>query len=133
MHDFRVPIVIDNLEGSMGLDLTTMGIILVSKVDKIFMYDSKEFKRLGEIPIKLLPTETREPNQIISMVKSNCETLLAVISGKNLIMKQQKVNQLFVFKKKVSKTSEVEFELFKRIVVKDIPIFTKVCMQYYFE
>ena len=81
----------------------------------------------------MLPTETREPNQIISMVKSNCETLLAVISGKNLIMKQQKVNQLFVFKKKQSNSNNIEFELFKRIVVKDIPIFTKVCMQYYFE
>jgi hypothetical protein len=47
MHDFRVPIVLDNLEGSMGLDLTTLNIILVSKVDKIFMYDSREFKQLG--------------------------------------------------------------------------------------
>jgi hypothetical protein len=67
------------------------------------------------------------------MIKSNCEQYLAVISGKNLIMKQQKVNQLFVFKKKVTAGPEVEFELSKRIVVKDIPIFTKVCMQYYFE
>jgi hypothetical protein len=71
----------------MGLDLNTMGTILISKVDKIYMLDNKDFKEFGQIPIKLLPTETREPNQIISMVKSNCETLLAVISGKNLIMK----------------------------------------------
>ena len=87
MHDFRVPIVLDNLEGSMGLDLKSLNTILISKVDKVFMYDSKEFKQIGQIPIKLLQTETREPNQIISMVKSNCETLLAIISGKNLIMK----------------------------------------------
>ena len=87
IHDFRVPILLDNLEGSMGLDLSTMKTILISKVDKIYMLDNKDFKEFGQIPIKLLPTETREPNQIISMVKSNCETLLAVISGKNLIMK----------------------------------------------
>lgn len=76
----------------MGLDLTTMNTILVTKVDRIFMYNSHDFHCFGEIPIKLLPTETREPNQIISMIKSNCEQYIAVISGKNLIMKQQKVN-----------------------------------------
>jgi hypothetical protein len=52
------------------------------------------------------------------------------MSGKNLIKKEQKINQLFIFKKKVQ---SVEFELFKRIVVKDIPIFNKACMQFYFE
>tara|TARA_B110000285_G_C15126167_1_gene620391 strand:- start:2268 stop:2408 length:141 start_codon:yes stop_codon:yes gene_type:complete len=46
----------------MGLDLATMNTILVTKVDKIFMYNNKDFKCFGEIPIKLLPTETREPN-----------------------------------------------------------------------
>ena len=59
------------------------------------------------------------------MRKSNCETFIAVMSGKNLIKKEQKINQLFIFKKKVQ---SVEFELFKRIVVKDIPIFNKACM-----
>lgn len=83
-----MPIVPEKLEGSMGLDLATMNTILVTKVDRIYMYNSHDFKCFGEIPIKLLPTETREPNQIISMVKSNCEQYIAVISGKNLIMKQ---------------------------------------------
>jgi hypothetical protein len=64
------------------------------------------------------------------MRKSNCETFIAVMSGKNLIKKEKKINQLFVFKKKVQ---SVEFELFKRIVVKDIPIFSKTCTQFYFE
>lgn len=61
-HDFRVPIVPEKLEGSMGLDLATMNTILVTKVDRIYMYNSHDFKCFGEIPIKLLPTETREPN-----------------------------------------------------------------------
>jgi hypothetical protein len=52
------------------------------------------------------------------------------MSGKNLIKKEQKINQLFIFKKKVNK---VEFELHKRIVVKDMPEFLKTCMQFYFE
>jgi hypothetical protein len=92
MHDFRVPVMSENLEGSMGIDLHTMNAFLVTKIDKIFIFDSLTFEIKGEIPIKLLKTETREPNQIISMRKSVCEEFLAVISGKNLIMKQQKVN-----------------------------------------
>lgn len=35
----------------------------------------------------------------MAMAKSLDESFLAVVSGKNLVMKQQKVNQLFVFKK----------------------------------
>ena len=44
IHDFRVPILLENLEGSMGLDLAKWDTILVTKVDKIFMLDNKEFK-----------------------------------------------------------------------------------------
>lgn len=47
VHDFRVPIVPDKLEGSMGLDLASMNTILVSKVDRIFMYDNQDFKCFG--------------------------------------------------------------------------------------
>lgn len=38
-----------------------------------------------------------------------------------------------MFRKKATQSDKPEYELFKRIVVKDIPIFSKVCMQYYFE
>lgn len=129
-HDFRVPIIEEDLEGSMGLDLNKHETILVSKIDKVYMLNSKTFKEFGQIPITLLKTETREPNQIIAMRKSMDENFIAIMSGKNLIKKEQKINQLFIFKKKVQ---TVEFELFKRIVVKDIPIFNKTCMQFYFE
>ena len=94
VHDFRVPISSENLEGSRGLDLSMHNPprILVSKIDKIFIIDAETFQKVGEIPIKLLKTETREPNQIISMTLSKNQNYLAVISGKNLVMKQQKVN-----------------------------------------
>lgn len=36
---------------------------------------------------------------------------------------------MFVFKK----IDNSNYELHKRIVVKDIPVFNKVCMQYYFQ
>lgn len=61
-HDLKCPLVLDNFEGSMGLDLKEKGTFLATMIDKIYMYDSKSFQQVGEIPIKLLPTETREPN-----------------------------------------------------------------------
>ena len=43
MHDFRVPVMSDNLEGSMGIDLQTMNAFLVTKIDKIFIFDAESF------------------------------------------------------------------------------------------
>lgn len=98
-HDFMVPIMSENLEGSKGLELESMNAFLVSKVDKIIMYSTSKFEELDRVPIKLLESVSREPNEVICMQKSDDEMYLAVISGKNLIMNQQKHNQLFIFKR----------------------------------
>ena len=60
--------------------------------------------------------------------------LLAVITGKNLIMKEQKPNQLFLFKKvkNADPTKNDTFNLFKRILLKDNPKIGKISMQFYF-
>jgi hypothetical protein len=76
----------ENLEGSKGLELETMNAFLISKVDKIIMYSSGKFEELDRVPIKLLESVSREPNEVICMQKSEDENYLAVISGKNLIM-----------------------------------------------
>lgn len=64
-------------------------------------YDINTFKEIVDcrIQVPLLPSTTREPNQVISMQRSKCENFLAVITGKNLIMNEQKPNQIFVFKR----------------------------------
>jgi hypothetical protein len=54
------------------------------------MIDSDNFQVVGQIPITLLKTETREPNEIIGMQKSKCENYVAIISGKNLVKNEQK-------------------------------------------
>ena len=54
------------------------------------MFDSYTFKQCGEIPIQLLVSDTREPNEIIGIQKSKDENWLAIISGKNLILNEQK-------------------------------------------
>ena len=87
------------------------------------------------MPITLLKTETREPNQIIALRKSKDDRYIACISGKNLIMKQQKPNQLFIFKRRPAQSNESkdQFEQVHRLRVKDIPIFNKVSVQFYFK
>lgn len=52
-----------------------------------------------QVPLLAKGEDEREPNEIISMQISSNENLLGVITGKNLIMKEQKANQLFLFKR----------------------------------
>ena len=75
-----------NYEGSKAIEIASSNLVLVSKVDCILMYDNVFYTPCGEIPITLLSSDTREPNQIIGMQKSSDENLLAIISGKNLVM-----------------------------------------------
>jgi hypothetical protein len=128
-HEYMVNVMSDNLEGSKAMELKTMDVILCSKIDRVIIYDSVTFKNLGEIPITLLKTETREPNQVIAMQTCQNEEYLAIISGKNLIMNEQKINQLFIYKRKKSTVVGVKdsFEFETRIVLKDIE------MQFYFQ
>jgi len=65
-----------------------MNNFLVSKIDKIIMYDCETFEELDSVPVQLLKADTREPNQVIAMAKSQDEEYLAVISGKILIMNE---------------------------------------------
>jgi len=51
IHDFRVPLTSDNMEGSRGLDLSKYNKILVTKIDKIFVMCADTFNKTGEIPI----------------------------------------------------------------------------------
>ena len=69
IHDYRLNIVKDNLDGSTGLPIETMNAFLVSKIDVIHFYDVNSFKELVNcrLQIPLFKSETREKNQIISM------------------------------------------------------------------
>lgn len=50
-----------------------MDAFIVSKIDKIIMYDTETFEELDSVPISLLKADTREPNQVIAMAKSKDE------------------------------------------------------------
>ena len=90
MHNLKVCVQAEDYSGAMGVEILSMNVFLVAKLDKVNMFDCDTFKCIGEIPIKLLTTETREPNEVIGIVKSDCENYLAIISGKNLVMDEQK-------------------------------------------
>ena len=71
-----------------------MNAFIVSKLNLIKFYDIDTCVEMKScmITIPLLESQTREPNEIIGMAKDVNENYLAVISGKNLIMDQQKPN-----------------------------------------
>ena len=69
-----------------------MNIFLCSRVDSVFIYDSYTYKQLGKLNITLLKSTEREPNQVLAMQKSQNEMQICVVTGKNLVASQQKVN-----------------------------------------
>ena len=137
VHDYRVNVVKSNLDGSRGLPIESMNAFLVSKIDVIHFYDVDSYKEIKEclLQIPLLQSETRERNEIISMQLSEDENYIAVISGKNLIMNEQKPNQLFIFQRIRNQNTDDHdiFKLLKRIIIKDIPEFNKISMQFCFK
>ena len=57
----------ENLEKSKAIELEHLNKFLVTKVDKVTMYDSDTYEECGQLQITLLKTETREANEIISI------------------------------------------------------------------
>lgn len=102
VHDYKVTVVHEDFDGSRGLPVQSMKAFLVGVKDKIKFYNVNTFEEITdcEIKIPLLKSFTREPNEIISMQISPKEDVLAVISGKKLIMDENKPNQIFIFKRK---------------------------------
>ena len=77
-----------------------------------------------------MKSSEREPNEIIGLNVSKNQELIGVVSGKNLIMNEQKPNQLFIFKREqdLNTGGRDIFKLIKRIVIKDNPLYSKICM-----
>lgn len=58
------------MEKSKAVELTSLNVFMVTQIDKVYIIDSETFEQRGELPIKLLPTQTREINEIISIQAS---------------------------------------------------------------
>jgi hypothetical protein len=48
-HDFRIPVVSQNLEGSIGVEmkLKQHNAFIVTQIDKIFIYNAETFKEIS--------------------------------------------------------------------------------------
>ena len=66
-HEYMVNVRSENLEGAKALEIKSMNLFLVTKVDRVVMYDSTSYKHVGDLPIVLLKTETREPNGVLAI------------------------------------------------------------------
>ena len=62
-----------------------MSCFIMTKLDKIRVYDSFTLKEVDEIIIELLPSVTREPNEIIGFRINQLQNKLVIITGKNLV------------------------------------------------
>lgn len=92
MHNLRVCVNNENFEGAKTLEFPQSNLVLISMKDKVITFDNENYAKVGSIPITLLISETREPNEVIGMQRSTDENWLAIISGKNLVMDEQKQN-----------------------------------------
>lgn len=133
MHNFKVTVCAENLEGSKGLEFGSSGIFLVTKTNKVMLYSVDTYAPVGTIKIDLLESKEREPNEIIAMQKCQNEEYLAIISGKNLIAAEQKINQLFVYRKIVGSDGNPNFERCGWIKLKDMEYFQQVSMDFHFK
>ena len=86
MHNLRVCVSSINFEGSKAIEMDSLDMIIATNIDKLLLFENTTYQKVGEIAIPLLKTESREPNEIIGIQKSEDEQYLAIISGKNLIM-----------------------------------------------
>ena len=111
-----------------------MGCFIITKLDRIIVYDSETFQVKTVYKVPLFESTSREPNEIISIQTCENESYLAVISGKNLIKDEQFPNQLFVFKiEKDREAGSIAFDLINRVILKDIEIFSFVSMDFFFK
>ena len=124
MHNLKVCVDNENMEGAFGVSLPTLHVFLVAKDNWIKIFDSNTFEQHGSVPIELLISETREPNEIIGICKSKNDRFIAAVTGKNLVMNNQVQNQIFFFEvKDCDQGGYPNFVQFNRIVVKEIPFF----------
>lgn len=135
MHNLKVPVNSQSFEGAKILEIASMNVFLLTKMDRVLMFNVDTYKQCGEITIKLLESQTREPNEVIGLALSRCEKYLAIITGKNLVAYRQKQNQLFVFKRE--KQEDYEYDKWTQIywvMLKDQDQFKEcACMQFFFK
>ena len=73
IHNFKVTVDNTNLEGSKVLEIKSMDLIMCSRKDCVYLYDSYTYKEKGKLEITLLKSIEREPNQVLALEKCQNE------------------------------------------------------------
>lgn len=60
MHNLKVKVHDQDLEGSKAIELECINAIIVTEINKVRIYDSESFELKGEIKVKLLAKDGRE-------------------------------------------------------------------------
>jgi hypothetical protein len=99
-NDFRILLEDHNFEASKGISISSVEVFIVSKDNCLFVYDSRNFQRIYEetLELKLIESDTKESNHIISIAMDENDMYLAILAGKSLIMGEQEPIQLFIYK-----------------------------------
>jgi hypothetical protein len=60
MHNLKIKVHAQNLEGSKGMEMHTMNSVYVTEIDKVVRYDCDTYEKNGELKVKLLAATGRE-------------------------------------------------------------------------
>jgi hypothetical protein len=69
VHNFKVNVFNQNLEGSKILELQTLKSFVVTTTAGILLYDSETFQQIGKLDMTLLNSDEREPNEVLTIQK----------------------------------------------------------------
>ena len=127
-NSLRVCVDNSNYEGAKGIEILRKSQLLVQTKDKVQILCSQTYKQQGEINISLKITNTREPIEIIGFQKSTDEDYIAIISGKNLVMEEQEIMELLIYK-----VSDNNYSIHKIINLEGSAIFENVSMDFSFD
>jgi hypothetical protein len=62
IHNFKVSVISENLEGSKALELESLKAFLSTTKNGVNIYDSYTYQLKGALDIELLTSKEREPN-----------------------------------------------------------------------
>ena len=117
-HSFKSQIREEDYTNSQVIDVKSMNKFFVSKMDEIHVYCATNLVLVDKIKIALEPSDSREPNQIISMQFCQNEEYLGVINGKHLIKEEKQAQCLNILKKGINiETGQQEYIHYKEVCI----------------
>lgn len=133
-HSFKTQITTEDYTNAQVIEVKGMNCFFVSKLDEIHIYCSTNLRRVQTIKLELEDSDSREPNQIISMHFCQNEEYLGVIAGKNLIKEEKQSQCFYILKREINTlTNQVDYQIFKRVCLHENQDFQGISMKFIFK